>query len=90
VKWHYENPGQYVNARTKRNCTRLIKKVTCSRHDIAEILFCCRFITHYKNLSRELSCFIQVHSDFVGAATRGAMAVIDGNVMAINPGEDAK
>lgn len=34
--------------------------------------------------------FIKVHSDFVGAATRGAMAVIDGNVMAINPGEDAK
>lgn len=34
--------------------------------------------------------FFQVHSDFVGAATRGAMAVIDGNVMAINPGEDAK
>lgn len=32
----------------------------------------------------------QVHSDFVAAATRGAMAVIDGNVMAINPGEDAK
>ena len=33
---------------------------------------------------------LQVHSDFVGAATRGAMAVIDGNVMAINPGEEAK
>lgn len=32
----------------------------------------------------------QVHSDFVAAATRGAMAVIDGNVMAINPGEEAK
>ena len=32
----------------------------------------------------------QVHSDFVSAATRGAMAVIDGNVMAINPGEEAK
>jgi len=31
-----------------------------------------------------------VHSDFVAAATRGAMAVIDGSVMAINPGEDAK
>nr|CAD7452993.1 unnamed protein product [Timema tahoe] len=31
-----------------------------------------------------------VHSDFVAAATRGAMAVIDGNVMAINPGEEAK
>lgn len=33
---------------------------------------------------------IQVHGDFVAAATRGAMAVIDGNVMAINPGEEAK
>lgn len=32
----------------------------------------------------------QVHSDFVLAATCGAMAVIDGNVMAINPGEEAK
>ena len=32
----------------------------------------------------------QVHSDFVSAATRGAMAVIDGNVMAINLGEEAK
>ena len=31
-----------------------------------------------------------MHSDFVSAATRGAVAVIDGNVMAINPGEDAK
>ena len=26
----------------------------------------------------------------MSAATRGAMAVIDGNVMAINPGEEAK
>ena len=33
---------------------------------------------------------LQVHSDFVVAATRGAMAVIDGNIMAINPGEDSK
>lgn len=32
----------------------------------------------------------QVHSDFVAAATRGAMAVVDGNVMAINPGEEPK
>ncbi|MBV96923.1 Clustered mitochondria protein, partial [Eschrichtius robustus] len=31
-----------------------------------------------------------VHSDFTAAATRGAMAVIDGNVMAINPSEDTK
>ena len=36
------------------------------------------------------NCCLQVHSDFVAAATRGAMAVIDGSVMAINPGEDAK
>jgi protein TIF31 len=33
---------------------------------------------------------LKVHSDFVVAATRGAMAVIDGNIMAINPGEDTK
>ncbi|MEQ2164077.1 hypothetical protein GOODEAATRI_002817 [Goodea atripinnis] len=31
-----------------------------------------------------------VHSDFAAAATRGAMAVIDGNVMAINPGEETR
>jgi len=36
------------------------------------------------------TCILQVHGDFVAAATRGAMAVIDGNVMAINPGEEAK
>lgn len=36
------------------------------------------------------NCILQVHGDFVAAATRGAMAVIDGNVMAINPGEEAK
>ena len=40
-------------------------------------------------LIRERAIF-KVHSDFVVAATRGAMAVIDGNIMAINPGEDAK
>ncbi|XP_021376922.1 clustered mitochondria protein homolog isoform X2 [Mizuhopecten yessoensis] len=40
-------------------------------------------------LIRERAIF-KVHSDFVGAATRGATAVIDGNVMAINPGEEAK
>ncbi|KAJ8312586.1 hypothetical protein KUTeg_009959 [Tegillarca granosa] len=42
-----------------------------------------------ERLIRERAIF-KVHSDFVGAATRGAMAVIDGNVMAINPGEEAK
>lgn len=48
-----------------------------SRNNIAE------------RLLRERAIF-KVHSDFVAAATRGAMAVIDGNVMAINPGEDTK
>ena len=46
-----------------------------------------------KNLPERLlreRAFFKVHSDFVSAATRGAMAVIDGNVMAINPGEEAK
>lgn len=33
---------------------------------------------------------LQIHSDFVMAATRAAIAVIDGNVMAINPGESSK
>ena len=32
----------------------------------------------------------KVHSDFVSAASRGAQAVIDGNVMAINPGEESR
>ncbi|KAG1650872.1 Clustered mitochondria [Nymphon striatum] len=42
-----------------------------------------------ERLLRERAIF-KVHSDFVAAANRGAMAVIDGNVMAINPGEEAK
>ncbi|XP_060521182.1 clustered mitochondria protein homolog [Cylas formicarius] len=42
-----------------------------------------------ERLLRERAIF-KVHSDFVAAATKGAMAVIDGNVMAINPGEEAK
>lgn len=29
----------------------------------------------------------QTNSDFVGAATRGAVAVIDGNIMPLNPAE---
>lgn len=40
-------------------------------------------------LIRERAMF-KVHSDFVSAATRGAMAVIESNIMAINPGEDSK
>ncbi|XP_071946355.1 clustered mitochondria protein homolog [Antedon mediterranea] len=42
-----------------------------------------------ERLLRERAIF-KVHSDFVMAATRGAVAVIDGNVMAINPGEESK
>lgn len=42
-----------------------------------------------ERLLRERAIF-KVHSDFVAAATRGAMTVIDGNVMAINPGEETK
>ncbi|XP_030369459.1 protein clueless [Scaptodrosophila lebanonensis] len=42
-----------------------------------------------ERLLRERAIF-KVHGDFVTAATRGAMAVIDGNVLAINPGEDPK
>lgn len=29
----------------------------------------------------------QIHSDFVAAAIKGAQAVVDGNVMAINPAD---
>ena len=32
----------------------------------------------------------KVHSDFVSAAIRGCQAVVDGNMMAINPGEESK
>ncbi|XP_075746494.1 clustered mitochondria protein homolog [Rhipicephalus microplus] len=42
-----------------------------------------------ERLLRERAVF-KVHSDFVAAATRGAVAVVDGNVMAINPGEETK
>ncbi|XP_076363788.1 clustered mitochondria protein homolog isoform X2 [Tachypleus tridentatus] len=42
-----------------------------------------------ERLLRERAIF-KVHSDFVIAATRGAMAVVDGNIMAINPGEETK
>ncbi|XP_058531458.1 clustered mitochondria protein homolog isoform X2 [Ochotona princeps] len=42
-----------------------------------------------ERLLRERAIF-KVHSDFTAAATRGAVAVIDGNVMAINPSEETK
>ena len=42
-----------------------------------------------ERIIRERAIF-KVHSDFVAAATRGAMAVVDGNVMALNPSEDTK
>lgn len=33
---------------------------------------------------------LQVHTDFVSAAIRGCQAVVDGNIMPINPGEESK
>jgi len=42
-----------------------------------------------ERLLRERAIF-KVHSDFVAAAGRGAQAVIDGNVIAINPGEESR
>uniref|UniRef100_A0A8B9J6L3 Clustered mitochondria protein homolog n=1 Tax=Astyanax mexicanus TaxID=7994 RepID=A0A8B9J6L3_ASTMX len=40
-------------------------------------------------LLRDRAIF-KANSDFVTTATRGAMAVVDGNVMPINPGEDPR
>uniref|UniRef100_A0A183J3F1 Clu domain-containing protein n=1 Tax=Soboliphyme baturini TaxID=241478 RepID=A0A183J3F1_9BILA len=42
-----------------------------------------------ERLLRERAIF-KVYSDFVAAATKGAVVVVDGNVMAINPGENPK
>jgi protein TIF31 len=45
-----------------------------------EIILCSNFYLQH----------FQVHSDFVSAAIRGCQAVVDGNIMAINPGEESK
>ncbi|CAL8280497.1 unnamed protein product [Arctogadus glacialis] len=42
-----------------------------------------------ERLHRERNIF-KTNSDFVNAATQGAIAVVDGNVMAINPGEEPR
>lgn len=42
-----------------------------------------------ERLVRERAIF-KIHSDFVATATRAAVAVVDGNIMAINPGENSK
>ncbi|KAM6986115.1 clustered mitochondria protein homolog [Aplochiton taeniatus] len=42
-----------------------------------------------ERLHRDRHLF-KTNSDLVGAATRGAQAVVDGNVMAINPGEEPR
>lgn len=39
-------------------------------------------------VNQDFNPSIQTNSDFVEAATRGAVAVIDGNVMPLNPGEE--
>ena len=45
--------------------------------------------TLHERLLRDRA-FFKVHSDFVAAATRGAMLVIDGGVLAINPGDEPR
>jgi protein TIF31 len=42
-----------------------------------------------ERLTRERAIF-KIHSDFVAAAVKGAMAVVDGNVMAINPADEPR
>ncbi|CAF3862709.1 unnamed protein product, partial [Rotaria sordida] len=42
-----------------------------------------------ERLIRERAMF-KVHTDFISAAIRGCQAVVDGNIMAINPGEESK
>lgn len=42
-----------------------------------------------QRLLRDRAMF-KITSDFVMAATRGAMSVVDGNVLSINPGDDEK
>ncbi|KAM7398191.1 hypothetical protein PAMA_006202 [Pampus argenteus] len=43
--------------------------------------------THTSHMGQDEHTAGQTNSDFVAAATRGAVAVIDGNVMPLNPGE---
>ena len=45
--------------------------------------------TLHERLLRDRA-FFKVHSDFVAAATRGAMLVVDGGVLAINPGDEPR
>ncbi|KAF3705704.1 Clustered mitochondria protein -like protein [Channa argus] len=42
--------------------------------------------SHQERLHRERS-FFKTNSDFVAAATQGAVAVVDGNIVPLNPGE---
>ncbi|KHJ96938.1 hypothetical protein OESDEN_03094 [Oesophagostomum dentatum] len=42
-----------------------------------------------ERLTRDRSVF-KIHGDFIGAAIKGAMAVVDGNVMAINPADEPR
>uniref|UniRef100_H3DFC0 Clustered mitochondria homolog n=1 Tax=Tetraodon nigroviridis TaxID=99883 RepID=H3DFC0_TETNG len=61
------------------------------RRDWNEELQVCRELPRHsfqERLHREMKKFKkQANRDFVGAATRGAVAVIDGNVMPLNPAE---
>lgn len=45
--------------------------------------------TQHQRILRDRALY-KITCDFIAASTRGAMAVVDGNVMAINPGEEEK
>eukprot|EP00111_Clytia_hemisphaerica_P006162 TCONS_00017832-protein len=45
--------------------------------------------TRHQRTLRDRALY-KITCDFIAAATRGAVAVVDGNVMAINPGEEEK
>ncbi|VDL67295.1 unnamed protein product, partial [Nippostrongylus brasiliensis] len=42
-----------------------------------------------ERVTRDRSIF-KIHGDFIGAAIKGAIAVVDGNVMAINPADEPR
>ena len=68
----------------------------CNQPDLAtksrEFLIISTFPVHKCKGLKEVTSIVclQVHSDFVLAATRGAVAVVDGSIMPINPGDEGK
>uniref|UniRef100_A0A3Q4BA58 Clu domain-containing protein n=1 Tax=Mola mola TaxID=94237 RepID=A0A3Q4BA58_MOLML len=74
---------------THTSCTGQEEHTAGQSRDWNEELQGCRELSR-KSLQERLhreSIMFKTNSDFVEAATRGAVAVIDGNVMPLNPGE---